>query len=329
MLDTRDGGRTLGMGELVDVEGAFVQAPFGKALAALAHERGNVVGLTADMGRYSDIHPFRDAHPSKFFNVGMAEQNLVAVSAGLAKTGKVVYATTYAAFVTRRAYDFIAIACAHSKANVKIFAGTPGLINGYGGTHQATEDLAMMRAVPDLVVIDPCDATELSMVVRAVADHAGPVYVRNLRGNVPVVFDAGRHRFSIGKALCVREGSDVGVVSTGFMTARALTAAQQAADLGVSVAVLHVPTIKPFDKEAVLQFCRQFPRLVTAENHQISGGLATLVTETLFDAGVVKPLQKVGLADRFFDCGSQPYLERKFGLDTAFLLKACMNSKEN
>ena len=157
------------------------------------------------MGRYSDILPFRDAHPTRFFNVGMAEQCLIMVAAGLAKTGKIAYCTTYSVFITRRAYDFVAIAGAHSKANVKIFAGMPGLVNGYGATHQATEDLNMMRGIADLTIIDPCDATELKQVVRAVADIPGAVYVRTLRGKVPVELPSD-YKFELGKAKLLRQG---------------------------------------------------------------------------------------------------------------------------
>jgi transketolase len=316
-------GRTLGMGEIVDVAGKVTEtAPFGTALAQLGRERPEIVGLTADMGKYSDILPFRDAHPTRYFNVGVAEQSLIMAAAGLAKVGKIPYCTTYSAFITRRAYDFVAIACAHSGANVKIFAGMPGLLNGYGATHQATEDLSMMRGIADLTVIDPCDATELKQVVRAVADIPGTVYVRNLRGKVPVELDAGSYQFEIGKAKVLRDGRDVGVIATGYMSARARDAAALAKEQGVDAAVLHVSTLKPFDRDGVLEFARRFDRLVVAENHKVSGGLSTLVVETLFEAGVLKPVVKVALADGFFECGSQAYLEAKYGLDVPRLVRA-------
>jgi len=302
-----------------------VLAPFGTELAALGRERPEVVALTADMGRYSDILPFRDAHPDRFFNVGMAEQNLLLTAAGLAKVGKIAYCTTYSVFVTRRAYDFVAIACAHSMANVKIFAGMPGLMNGYGATHQATEDLNMMRGIADLTIIDPCDATELRQVVRAVADIPGTVYVRLLRGNVPVELGAD-YRFVPGKAALLREGDgSVGVISCGYMTGRALDAARQAVGSGVDASVLHVPTIKPFDTAAVLEFAGRHSRLVVAENHKTTGGLATLVTEAMFDAGVLRPVIRVGLADGFFECGSQEYLEAKYGVDLPRVVRALVD----
>ena len=168
-----EAGRTLAMGQDETVRDGrqSVEAPFGRALAKLGQSRTDIVGLTADLGKYTDILPFRDAFPDRFFNVGMAEQNLVAVAAGLARTGKVPFATTYGVFATRRAYDFVAIALAHSNLNVKIVAGLPGLTTGYGGTHQAIEDLALMRMIPGLTIIDPCDATEIEA---ATAGHRRP-----------------------------------------------------------------------------------------------------------------------------------------------------------
>lgn len=319
--------RTRGMGEIVDVAGKVTElAPFGRTLAELAAGRPEIVGLTADMGRYSDILPFRDAHPGRFFNVGMAEQNLIMIAAGMAKTGKIAYCTTYSVFITRRAYDFVALACAHSKANVKIFAGMPGLVNGYGATHQATEDLNMMRGIADLTIIDPCDATELKQVVRACADIPGTVYVRNLRGKVPVEL-GNDYVFEVGRAKQLRPGRDVGIIATGYMSARALDAAKAAGEKGVDAGVLHVPTIKPFDTAGVLEFASRFDRLIVAENHKKSGGLASLVVEALYDAGIVKPLIKIGLEDSFFECGSQEYLEEKYGVDTPRFIRAIVENR--
>ena len=307
-------GRTLAMGQ-DEASGSrpVVDAPFGKALAALGRERPQIVGLTADLGKYTDIHPFRDACPDRFFNVGMAEQNLVAVAAGLARTGKQPFATTYGVFASRRAFDFVAIALAHSMMDVKIIAGLPGLTTGYGGTHQAIEDLALMRMIPGLVVIDPMDATEIGAATAAMADYHGPVYMRLLRGQVPVVLEPG-YRFEIGKARHLRDGHDVGIISTGLMSERALDAAAQLEKEGVSVGVLHVPTIKPFDAEAVAAFASSVGRVVTAENHVVVGGLASLVVETLFDAGISKNVTRIGLPDRYIECGSVPTLQSRYGL---------------
>src|SRR5260221_1297103 len=168
----------MGQDEATAASRASIEAPFGQALAELGQPRPEIVGLTADLGKSTDILPFRDAFPQRFFNVGMAEQNLIAVAAGLARTGKIPFATTYGVFATRRAYDFIAIAVAHSALNVKIIAGLPGLTTGYGGTHQAIEDIALMRMVPRLGVIDPCDATAIPQATPVMPDQDGPVYIR-------------------------------------------------------------------------------------------------------------------------------------------------------
>jgi transketolase len=299
-----------------------VQAPFGTALRALGHVRADIVGLTADLAKYTDVLPFAEAFPARFFNVGMAEQNMIAMAAGLAKTGLVPYCTTYGVFATRRAYDFVAIACAHSRLKVRIFAGLPGLTTSYGGTHQAIEDLALMRAVPGLTVIDPCDATEMMQLVPAIVDVDGPVYVRLVRGTVPVVLDPARYRFEVGKARRLREGRDVGIVSTGFMTDRALQAAERLAALGIDAAVLHASTLKPFDAEAVVELAGSVTRLVTIENHVVSGGLGTAVAETLVDHRVRQPLTRLGLPDQWLECGSVASLQDKYGLTVDRLTEA-------
>jgi transketolase len=322
-------GVTLGMGEVIrSGERPTVDAPFGHALAALSRTRKDVVGLSADLAKYTDILPFREAFPERFFNVGMAEQNLIAVSAGLARSGFLAYCTTYGVFATRRAYDFIAIACAHQRANVKIFAGLPGLTTGYGGTHQAIEDLALMRMVPDLVVIDPCDATELEQVVVAVAAHDGPTYTRLLRGAVPRVLDPATHRFELGRSYELREGSDVGLVATGLMTERALDAAERLAEAGLSAGVLHVPTIKPFDTTGVVAFASRCGRILTLENHVVTGGLGSLVAEALFEAGMTRPMRRVGIPDRFVECGSLPFLQEQCGMTVPQIVALAQNETE-
>ncbi len=293
-----------------------VDAPFGHALAALAAERSDIVGLTADLGKYTDILPFRDACPERFFNMGMAEQNLVAAAAGLARTGFVPFATTYGVFASRRAYDFIAIACAHSALPVKIVAGLPGLTTGYGGTHQAIEDTGLMSLIPGLVVIDPCDATEIAAATRAAAAHPGPVYMRLLRGKVPVVFDPDGFSFAIGKARLLRPAAEIGFIATGFMTERALDAAAILARRGITAGVLHVPCLKPFDAEAVADFAAASGVVVTAENHVVRGGLASLVVEALHERAIQRSVRRIGLPDRFIECGAVATLQRRYRITT-------------
>ncbi|MEO6436290.1 MAG: transketolase C-terminal domain-containing protein [Tepidisphaeraceae bacterium] len=297
-------------------------APFGHALVRAAEANSRIVGLTADLGKYTDIHVFRDRFPNRFFQMGMAEQNLIGTAAGLARTGFVPFATTYCVFATRRAYDFIAIGTALSKTNVKIIAGLPGLTTGYGGTHQGIEDLALMRAVPNLVVIDPCDATETAQATQAIAEYNGPVYMRLLRGEVPVVLDPATYRFEFGKAKLLRDGADVAIISTGLMTGRALEAADTLANDGIRASVLHVGTIKPFDTDAVLSLVGRVPRVVTAENHLTTGGLASAVADAVVDAGLPIKLRRIGIPDCFCESGSIPYLTQRYRMDDASITSA-------
>ena len=291
-----------------------MEAPFGHALVALGHRRAEVVALSADLSKYTDLAPFIEEFPKRFFNVGMAEQNLFSMAAGMARTGMMPFCTTYGVFATRRAYDFMAIGCAHAHLNVKIFAGLPGLTTGYGGTHQATEDVGLARLIPDLVVLDPCDATEITQVVEAVALHQGPVYVRLLRANVPIVLNPQKYKFVIGRASVVKEGSDIGFISTGFMTERALDAAVELGKRGVKAGVLHVPTLKPLDAAAIAKFAASVTHVLVAENHVSYGGLASQVAEVLQDADVRKRITRIGLPDRFLECGAVPTLQKRYGL---------------
>lgn len=288
------------------------EAPFGEALTRLGEVDPRIVALTADLGKYTDVDVFARRFPERFFQMGMAEQNMVGVAAGLARTGLVPFATTYCVFATRRAYDFIAIGAALGKANVKIIAGLPGLTTGYGGTHQGIEDLALMRAVPNLAVIDPCDATELAQAVPAIAAHDGPVYMRLLRGKVPVVLDPETYRFELGKAKLLRDGNDAALISTGLMTARALDAATQLEGFGVRAAVLHVGTLKPFDRDSVLSLVSRVKNIVVIENHVISGGLASAIADAIADEGVTVRLKRIGIPDCFCESGSVPYLMKRY-----------------
>lgn len=292
-------------------------APFGHALAALAEQRQDIVGLTADLAKYTDLHIFAKAHPERFYQMGMAEQLLMSAAAGMAREGGVPFATTYAVFASRRAYDFICMAIAEENLNVKIVCGLPGLTTGYGPSHQATDDLAIFRAMPNLMVIDPCDALEIEQAVPAIAAHQGPVYMRLLRGNVPLVLDRYDYRFQLGKAQVVRPGRDVLVVSTGLMTMRALEAAEALAADGVDVSVLHVPTIKPLDEATLLAEARKPGRLVVAaENHSLIGGLGEAVATTLLRNGVTPTFRQIALPDAFLDAGALPTLHDRYGIST-------------
>ena len=295
---------------------ATTPAPFGKALVQLAQNRPEIVGMTADLAKYTDLHLFAQAFPERFFQMGMAEQNLMGAAGGMAKTGLTVFATTYAVFATRRAFDFIHQVIAEENLNVKICCALPGLTTGYGPSHQATEDLAMMRAIPGLTVVDPCDALDIEQAVPQIAAHNGPVYMRLLRGNVPLVLDEYNYRFELGKAKMLREGSDVLVISSGFMTMRSLEVAKQLEADKVNVAVLHCPTIKPLDNATILAEVRKPGRLVVvAENHSVVGGLGEAVASLLLREGAAPAkFRMLALPDAFLDAGALPTLHDRYGI---------------
>ncbi len=318
----KHGKATSAMIASLDAEGRdTVSAPFGHALAKLAEDRDDIVGLSADLSKYTDLHIFAEKHPDRFYQMGMAEQLLFSAAAGLAREGFTPFATTYAVFASRRAYDFIAMAIAEEALPVKIVVGLPGLTTGYGPSHQATEDLAIMRAMPGLTVIDPCDATEIAQAVPAVADHPGPVYMRLLRGKVPDVLGRYGYRFEMGRAQQIRDGRDVLVLSSGFMTMRALDAAEALGRDGVDCAVLHVPTIKPLDIETITAEAARTGRLVVvAENHSVTGGLGEAVAAALMRAGVHPAFRQIALPDEFLDAGALPSLHEQYGLSVGSIV---------
>jgi len=298
-------------------EGQRVKAaPFGKALVELGAQRPEVVGMTADLAKYTDLHLFAQAYPDRFHQMGMAEQLLLAAAGGMAKEGLVPFATTYAVFGTRRAYDFIHQVIAEENLNVKMCFALPGLTTGYGPSHQATEDIAMMRGIPGLTIVDPCDALDIEQAVPQIAAHKGPVYMRLLRGNVPLVLDEYDYKFELGKAKMLRDGNDVLVISSGFMTMRALEVAQDLAADNVGVAVLHCPTIKPLDEAAIFEAVRYKHRLVVvAENHSVIGGLGESVASALLRHRVQPAgFELAGLPDAFLDAGALPTLHERYGI---------------
>lgn len=295
-------------------------APFGKALVELAAQRPDIVGMTADLAKYTDLHLFAQAYPERFFQMGMAEQLLMGAAGGMAKEGFVPFATTYAVFATRRAYDFMHQVIAEEHLNVKIVCALPGLTTGYGPSHQAAEDLALMRAMPGMTVIDPCDALEIEQATPVIAAHKGPVYMRLLRGQVPLVLDEYGYQFELGKAKMIRDGRDVLFISTGLMTMRALEAAQALQRDQVDVAVLHVPTLKPLDAETIAREAARSGRLVVvAENHSTIGGLGEAVAGVLMRAGVHPAFRQIALPDAFLAAGALPTLHDRYGISTAAL----------
>jgi len=306
----------------IAAEGQAVRAaPFGKALVELAADRPDIVGMTADLAKYTDLHIFAQAYPERFFQMGMAEQLLMAAAGGMAKEGFMPFATTYAVFATRRAYDFIHQIIAEENLNVKLACALPGLTSGYGPSHQATEDLAMMRAIPGMTVIDPCDALDIEQMVPAVAAHNGPVYMRLLRGQVPLVLDEYDYKFELGKAKLVRDGKDVLIISSGIMTMRALEVAKEMSGGGADVAVLHVPTIKPLDEATILKEIGRGSRLViVAENHTVIGGLGEAIAGCVLRARLAPNFHQIALPDQFLDAGALPTLHDRYGISSASII---------
>jgi transketolase len=298
-------------------------APFGHALTRLADERSDIVGMTADLAKYTDLHIFAKAHPDRYFQMGMAEQLLMGAAGGMAKEGFVPFATTYAVFASRRAYDFIHQVIAEERLNVKIVCALPGLTTGYGPSHQATEDIAIFRGVPNLTIIDPCDALEIEQAVPAIAAHDGPVYMRLLRGQVPLVLDSYDYRFELGKAKLLRDGRDALIVASGFMTMRALETADALRQDRIDVGVLHVPTIKPLDHEAIVKAASRAGRLfIVAENHSTVGGLGEAIAGTLLRAGIAPSFRQIALPDAFLDAGALPTLHDRYGVSVAAMTRS-------
>lgn len=303
-------------------EGQRVKAaPFGKALVEVAANRPEIVGMTADLAKYTDLHLFAQAYPERFYQMGMAEQLLMGAAGGMAKEGLIPFATTYAVFGTRRAYDFIHQVIAEENLNVKMCCALPGLTTGYGPSHQATEDIAMMRGIPGLTILDPCDALDIEQAVPQMAAHNGPVYMRLLRGNVPLVLDEYDYRFEIGKAKRLVDGDEVLIISSGFMTMRALEVARALQADKIGVAVLHCPTIKPLDEVTILAEVLRKPRLVVvAENHSVIGGLGEAVASSLLQNGVAPAkFRLAGLPDAYLDAGALPTLHDRYGISTEVL----------
>jgi transketolase len=294
--------------------------PYGRALVEVARERPEVLCLGADLTRQTETDLFRDTLPDRFFNAGMAEANAIGIAGGLARAGHTVFFNTFGVFATRRCFDQIAMAIAYPRLNVKIVGFMPGLSSPGGPSHQAIDDVALMRALPNMTVVDAADAVETRAAVRAIADVPGPAYLRLKRGEIPVIFDAD-HELSLTRVRVLRPGSDVALVASGMMLAAALTAARTLEEHGLSAGVVNSPVIKPLDADGVVAACRGARAVITAENHSVVGGLGTAVAEALAEAGIGVPLRRVGVQDRFAESGSRAFLFAKYGLDAATIVR--------
>jgi transketolase len=300
------------IGDLIQTRDAY-----GEALLELGRRRADVVVMDSDLQRSNKTYDFGQAHPERFFDLGIAEADMVCTAAGMAATGLTVFATSFAMFVPGRAYDQIRLQLSYARENVKIVGVSAGLTQGPdGATHQSLDDIALTRMLPDLTVLVPADATEAFQAVTAAAKVDGPVYIRLGRYPTPVIFDED-YLFQIGAIPVVRSGSDIVIYATGIMTALALDAAGILAGEGIEATVLNVSTIKPLDTATILEAARGKRLAVTMEEHWISGGLGSAVAETLAEVAATPPLLRIGVEDRFGQSATADELLAHYGLTSS------------
>lgn len=303
---------------------------YGKALADLAKTRNDVVVLDADLAGSTKTSDFKKVAPERFIEVGIAEQNMIGVAAGLAASGKTVFASTFAVFATGRCWEQIRLAVAYPKNNVKIVSTHCGISVGEdGASHQGLEDIAIMRAIPNMTVISPADAYEAYAATIALADYKGPCYMRLGRADFPVITEEGA-KFEIGKAKVLKEGKDVTLIGTGQMVSKCLEAAEILKKDGIDAEVINMSTIKPLDSETVLKSVKKTKCAVTAEEHSIIGGLGSAVAELLAEE-FCAPLVRVGTKDTFGESGNADALMEKYGLtadNIARSAKTAISKKE-
>jgi len=298
---------------------------FGDALLELGNTNPDVVGLCADLTGSLTMHHFQKAHPDRFFQAGIAEANMMSVAAGLALGGKIPFTGTFANFSTGRVYDQIRQSIAYSGANVKICASHAGLTLGEdGATHQILEDIGLMKMLPGMTVINPCDYNQTKQATLAIADHQGPVYLRFGRPKWPV-FISEDTPFVIGEALMLNEGTDVSIFATGHMVWKAIEAGQQLAEKGISAEIINIHTIKPLDEEAVIASAKKTGCVVTAEEHQMNGGLGDSIAQ-LLSRTMPTPLEMVAVNDSFGESGKPEELLVKYGLNDTDIVEAAQRA---
>ena len=300
---------------MADIIKTATRDAYGKALVELGGINDKIIVLDADLAAATKTGMFKKAYPDRFFDSGIAESNMMGVAAGLATTGYTVFASTFAMFAAGRAYEQVRNSIAYPHLNVKIGATHAGISVGEdGASHQCCEDIALMRVIPGMVIINPADDIEARAAVFAAAEYEGPVYMRFGRLAVPRIFDES-YKFELGKAVTLREGSDVTIIATGLMVNEAIEAAKALADEGISAEVINIHTIKPLDKEAVIRSAAKTGAVVTAEEHSIIGGLGGAVAEALCESGKPVPVVRLGVNDVFGRSGPAVELLHIYGLD--------------
>ena len=306
---------------LLDGPAIIEPAPFDDISYALCQRRKDVVIMSADLSKYCQIIKVKKELPDQHLDVGMAEQNLISVAAGVAKAGFVPIATTFACYATRRAYDQMMICMGTGPLTSIVIGFTPGIANPARIHHQAAEDLGMIRAIPDTTVIDPMDATEFQQALDVAVDTEGLVYLRGHRGNTPRLLDERRYQFELGKTYQLVEGQNIGIIATGHATQWSLEASEILKEKGISHSLLHVPTIKPVNEQEIADFCFGHNNIVTVENHQIVTGLGSLVSEIVCDRGGGPKITRIGVPNQWAPGGTLPYIREQLGLDALTLAK--------
>ena len=305
---------------MAEVKMIATRESYGNALAELGKVNPNVVVLDADLAGATKTGVFKKAFPERHFDCGIAECNMVGIAAGLSTTGKIPFASSFAMFAAGRAFEQVRNSIGYPHLNVKICATHAGISVGEdGATHQCNEDIALMRSIPGMVVINPCDDVEAKQAVFAVADYEGPVYVRFGRLAVPVINDEN-YKFEMGKGVTMREGKDATIIATGLMVSRALDAASQLAAEGIDVRVINIHTIKPIDKEIIIKASKETGFIVTAEEHSVIGGLYSAVTEVTSEEAPCKVVP-VAVMDTFGKSGPAKEVLDVFGLNAATIVE--------
>jgi transketolase len=308
----------------------MVTRPYASACEKFALANNDVICMSADLTSSCEIDGFRDRHPEQFLSMGMAEQNMMSFAGGLGLAGYRPFIHTFGVFTYRRPYDQLMASIAYPRRKVRIMGFLPGVTTPGGMTHQAIEDIAIMRAMPNMSILETGDATEVESLCEAADSIDGPVYCRVLRGSVPRLFDTP---IKVGEMRELSTGSDVLVVTAGITTEEALRAKAALAGAGVSIRHLHLHTLKPFDSKRLLDHLQSVKHgVITLENHVINGGIGSLVAETIAEAGIEKKLVRLGLKDTYAHGGSRPYLMRYYGLDALALVRGIeglMNIKTN
>ena len=295
---------------------------YGNALVELGAEYPNLVVLDADLAAATKTGIFKKAYPDRHIDCGIAESNMVGIAAGLSTVGKIPFVSSFAMFVAGRAFEQVRNSIGYPHLNVKIGATHAGISVGEdGATHQCNEDIALMRTIPGMVVINPADDVEARAAVRAAVEYEGPVYLRFGRAAVPVINDRPDYKFDIGKGVVLREGTDVTIVATGICVDSALGAAEKLAADGISAEVINIHTIKPLDKELVAASAKKTGKVVTVEEHSVIGGLGSAVCDALAELAPT-PVKKVGMQDIFGESGSAAALIEKYGLDAEGVYKS-------